>query len=305
VSVVPQPLYAGWAGLASYRVPYADKTFHLKVAMGDPVNEPKSYGDLCRSAVAEGARASWASKRGLGPAICQIDPARGAIISDFVAGSSPTLEQAGGPLLPILVDAAAKLHSQDPSTLPEPGGSNWLLLYQKVGDNLAAAEAPRSKALQQGLLQLEAGLERYIERAAFVPVPLHDDFHPANTIWNGSTLTVLDWANLHPGDGATDVGHLATMADVSMPALEKSVVVPYLDNLKQYGAESAASTTSTARIKAYTTLFRLRNQAFYDQWPGSRPKADYLRHQLTLDVQGISTDVLAELGLRPSAELKR
>lgn len=296
------PLYAGWAGLASYKVELADKTVHLKMAMGDPKTDARAYAATCADAAAEGARASWAAQRGLGAQVYQVNPKLGAIVSEFVPGSTPSLGESQA-LLPKLTSALAQLHSQDVASLPSQGGQNWLLVHQNVGACLESSQVTRPTALKHGLLQLEAGLNHYLERAPFVPKPIHDDFHPANTLWDGSKLTVLDWANLHAGDVATDLGHLATMIDIPMDTLQSKIVLPYANAMVNLGGTEAVEAGTLTRSKAYTTLFRLRTQTFFDQWPGTQPNAERLRRNLADDVLALKDDVWAQMGFRPATSV--
>lgn len=297
------PLYAGWAGLASYRVLFPEGSYHLKVAMGEPLEDAEGYSKTCRMAAEEAQRAAWAAARGIGPQLHHVDAAKGAMVTTFVPGASPSVDEAQS-LLPELAGALGKLHRQDVASLPTPGGKNWLLVHQNVASCLDAAAVSRPRSVQQGLLQLERGLLHAIERSTFTSVPVHDDYHPANTIWDGQTMTVLDWANLRPADPAVDLGHLATMVDLPAVDLSERLLLPYRGALGPQATHLAEDPTLLDRTQAYTALFRVRTQAFFDQWPGTQPKADRLRHQLCGDIGALSSGLLMELGLRPSAAIR-
>lgn len=297
----PEALRPGWAGLASYRVPFADGERHLKLAMAPKPDQADAYRKLCKEAVGEAGRAAWAGRLGLGPRVHHVVPHLGAFFSDFVPGRVPTPAEAEGPGLKKNLDLLARLHRQDATEVPEGGHVNWLLKHVGAGDCLTNATEKRPSALQHALLQVESGLTRYLERTSSVLVPIHDDYKPDNTLLQGEVLTLLDWNNLRVADPAIDLGHFATMVDVPASRLESDIVLPYLAEQRRAGAQHLfAPAALKDATRAYTALFRLRNVVFYDQWAGTRPKADYVRHQLVDDVASLRQDLFAELGLRPS-----
>ena len=138
-------------------------------------------------------RAAWAGAHHLGPIVHFRHPPLGAFSSDFVPGDVPSLIDVGGTKLPIFAEALARLHRQDPADVPGGGHVNWLIAHLDATKIFAATKAPaRPKTLVHAVWQVEAGLERFIGRRAYVPVPIQDDFKPDNTLLNGTKLTVLD-----------------------------------------------------------------------------------------------------------------
>ena len=288
--------------MASYRLPYADGDKHLKIAMVRPKKEAKNYEDVRRGAMGEAERARWAGDRGLGPKVHYTHAPLGAFVSDFVDGRIPSLQESRGPLLDTNLRALAQLHRQEVNHIPDGGQLNWLNEGPRVRSDLDAAHAPaRPAAFRHALLHIEAGLEHFRARAPYVPVPIHDDYKPDNTLLCGEKLFLLDWNNLRAADAAIDLGHFAVMVDLSAGQVATSYVDRYLAIQQQSGTPVADEAQIRTSSKAYTGLFRLRSVAFYDQWTGTRPRSEYLLNRLAADVDAMRHDIFRELDLRPAA----
>lgn len=283
----------GWSGMASYTVHVGAEKLHMKVMV------PKQI-DGARAAVAdaeprgaimrEAHRAAWAGRLGVAPRVLHMDPAAGAYACQFVEGHIPSVEASKGKyLLPYLKTLSALHHAPTDALPPLSCGRSWLFDIDSA-THLAAAESPRSATYQAKLLKLEQALATYIDGAPFRPTPVHGDLKLDNTLVTPMGVKLIDWGNLGLADPMGDLACFLIMADV--PTRRFATMLQLYDAQRPATAEAHETEDNRlARLQANATLLRLKNVTFYDQWDGTRAKAQYLYRVLQNDLPLLPAEV--------------
>jgi aminoglycoside phosphotransferase (APT) family kinase protein len=142
------------------------------------------------------------------PRVIACDPARGLLLMTYEAGDSLSSAIAQYPeVVPSVIGRAlAALHATD-IALDEAACPAVVLaeLGPKVAD-LCARFPGQATALRSMLAALVRGMPLLPAPGAF----LHGDFGPAQVIWQGGHIVVLDFDKCAHGDPAVDLGNLLT-----------------------------------------------------------------------------------------------
>jgi aminoglycoside phosphotransferase (APT) family kinase protein len=170
------------------------------------------------------------------PRVVACDPPRGLLLMTYEAGDSLSSAIAQYPeVVPSVIGRAlAALHATD-IALDEAAYPAGVLaeLRPKVAD-LRARFPGQATALRSMLAALERGMPLLLAPGAF----LHGDFGPAQVIWQGGHIVVLDFDKCAHGDPAVDLGNFLTqlrrltlrMAEklpVAFPSLRAAILDAY------------------------------------------------------------------------------
>lgn len=182
---------------------------------------------------------SLAARAGLAPPVVLADPARGFIVSRFVAGRVPTARDFGDPRLLRRVGAwVAALHA-----LPVPAGLPRVDLGERAAGYLARVVVQVGDRFARDLMSRLA-LKRAALPPPVRPAACHHDLHHRNFVDAGARLMAVDWEYGGSGDPAADlascIGYHA-LGDEAIEAL-----------LSGYGGRDAAL---RARIAALGWIF--------------------------------------------------
>jgi thiamine kinase-like enzyme len=189
---------AGFSGAGVYRVESAGQSFVLKVA-GETENETDWRHALHIQRLAADA--------GLSPRIVHVDETRHAVLTAFVVDRSfvafyrdPRTHEAA---LTQLGHTVRRIHA-----LPLPADARMRepieFLTQVRNGSLAGFALPGfvDDAIQRVLAQPPPASERAL-------VLSHNDLNPANLVYDGEAIWLLDWAAAGPMDAFWDLAVLA------------------------------------------------------------------------------------------------
>jgi aminoglycoside phosphotransferase (APT) family kinase protein len=142
------------------------------------------------------------------PRVVACDPPRGLLLMTYEAGGSLITAIAQYPeVVPSAIGRAlAALHATDIPLDEAPGPAALLADLQPKVTDLYATFPGEATALRSML----AALVREMPLSASPGAFLHGDFGPAQLIWQGGHIVVLDLDKCGHGDPAVDLGNLLT-----------------------------------------------------------------------------------------------
>lgn len=209
-----EPVRTGASAL-SYRIEVAGRPYLLRLesSQRDEVREPHRAYRCMRAAV----------EAGIAPALRHADPAAGVAIMDFVS-RHPLSNYPGGSLALAagLGTLAARLHA----TPLFPPVDNYLAVLERLLGRLIGSDL-----FAPGLLDRHReGFERIRQAYPWdesALVSSHNDPHPANILFDGARLWLVDWETAYRNDPLVDVAIL-TMHLAASPELEGRLLRSWL-----------------------------------------------------------------------------
>lgn len=205
-----EPLTAG-ASAASYRIEVGGRAYLLRLESfeRDEVRDPhRSY--RCMQAAVEA---------GVAPALRHADAAAGVAIMDFVPPRALS-DHPGGPqgLALALGELVARLQAAPVF----PPVASYFAVLERLLDRLVASGLFAPGLLEphvEGLARIRAAYPWDASRL----VSSHNDPHPANVLFDGERLWLIDWETAYRNDPLVDVAiltmHLAPSAELEAALL--------------------------------------------------------------------------------------
>jgi thiamine kinase-like enzyme len=168
----------------------------------------------------ERAAAEAAAAAGIGPDVVAF--ARGCLVTRWVEARPLTGPEVARPeLLAAVAGALRAIHAGPPMRSTFRG--------VHVGEAYRAATLERGGRVPAAYDEAHALIARIDAALAgpdHEPVPCHNDLLPANLLWDGRRLTVVDWDYAGMGDRTFDLGNLAVNCGFGA-AEEEALVAAY------------------------------------------------------------------------------
>jgi thiamine kinase-like enzyme len=195
---------------------------------------------------AERAANEAAAALGAAPRVAAYLETEGCVVTEFVPGRELTaadLEDAG--ILGAIARALRAIHDG-----PEiPGTFDALGVARGYAERVRAAggEVP------EGYAEAEEAVGRVASALAGAPEhearPCHNDLLPANFIWDGARVLIIDWEYAGMGDRWFDLANLAVNCELS-PAAEEDLLEAY------WGAPADRRRLASLRLMKPASDFR-------------------------------------------------
>jgi aminoglycoside phosphotransferase (APT) family kinase protein len=133
------------------------------------------------------------------PAPLALLPELGLVLQRYLAADELSRALPSSPPLALAARWLATLHQ-----VPAPPGLRTMTLPHELGK---VARWCGKLAPEGRLGRLQGRLIELAKAIAYTPALVHHDFNPANILWDGKHLWVLDFDELRIGDPALDIGH--------------------------------------------------------------------------------------------------
>ena len=172
-----------------------------------------------------------AAALGIGPEVVTFVEPEGWLVTRFVEGATPSLEQMREPATLERVAAALRAFHGGPAI---PG----------VFDSFRVVETYRQTALDGGE-SVPAAFDRAYEiaariqprRAADAPVPCHNDLLNANFLDDGERLCIVDWEYAGMGDRFFDLANFSINHELDA-AQDETLLAAYFGEVRDADAEA-------------------------------------------------------------------
>jgi aminoglycoside phosphotransferase (APT) family kinase protein len=198
----------GASGALTYKVTTPDGDHLLRLEA--------NHGDMRNATQYECMRI--AADAGIAPPVRYLDAAAGVVVMPFI--EQRPIEEFGNP--DAIAAATARLLAQLHATAPFPAHGDWLALTRR-----AAAFLGTSGRIAPGLLDAHiAALDEIVAAYPWDPsthVSAHNDPNPANVLYDGKRLWLIDWETASRNDPFVDLAIAANnqtlVAEVGEPLL--------------------------------------------------------------------------------------
>jgi len=180
---------------------------NLKVAVGDEVFVLRVAGKdtnllgIDRTVELEATKA--AAALGVGPEVVEFVEPEGWLVTRFVEGTTPLVEDMRDPAMLTRVAAALRAYHESP---PIPGSFDSFRVVE-IYRETALARGGSVPSAYEWAHELASRIERI--RAGTTPAPCHNDLLNANFLDDGDRLCIVDWEYAGMGDPFFDLANFS------------------------------------------------------------------------------------------------
>jgi len=180
---------------------------NLKVAVGDEVFVLRVAGKdtnllgIDRTVELEATKA--AAALGVGPEVVEFVEPEGWLVTRFVEGTTPLVEDMRDPAMLTRVAAALRAYHESP---PIPGSFDSFRVVE-IYRETALARGGSVPSAYEWAHELASRIERI--RAGTAPAPCHNDLLNANFLDDGDRLCIVDWEYAGMGDPFFDLANFS------------------------------------------------------------------------------------------------
>jgi len=180
---------------------------NLKVAVGDEVFVLRVAGKdtnllgIDRTVELEATKA--AAALGVGPEVVEFVEPEGWLVTRFVEGTTPLVEDMRDPAMLTRVAAALRAYHESP---PIPGSFDSFRVVE-IYRETALARGGSVPSAYEWAHELASRIERI--RAGTAPTPCHNDLLNANFLDDGDRLCIVDWEYAGMGDPFFDLANFS------------------------------------------------------------------------------------------------
>jgi len=180
---------------------------NLKVAVGDEVFVLRVAGKdtnllgIDRTVELEATKA--AAALGVGPEVVEFVEPEGWLVTRFVEGTTPLVEDMRDPAMLTRVAAALRAYHESP---PIPGSFDSFRVVE-IYRETALARGGSVPSAYEWAHELASRIER--NRAGTAPAPCHNDLLNANFLDDGDRLCIVDWEYAGMGDPFFDLANFS------------------------------------------------------------------------------------------------
>ncbi|CAN5814208.1 phosphotransferase family protein [soil metagenome] len=180
---------------------------NLKVAVGDEVFVLRVAGKdtnllgIDRTVELEATKA--AAALGVGPEVVEFVEPEGWLVTRFVEGTTPLVEDMRDPAMLTRVAAALRAYHESPSI---PGSFDSFRVVE-IYRETALARGGSVPSAYEWAHELASRIERI--RAGTAPAPCHNDLLNANFLDDGDRLCIVDWEYAGMGDPFFDLANFS------------------------------------------------------------------------------------------------
>lgn len=275
------PVPGGASGALAYRVDVADKPYLLRIeTRRDALRNPHQYA--CMQAAADA---------GVAPPVRHADDAAGVILIDFVA-RRPLTGHPGGPagLAAAVGDLARRL--QATPTFPFLAG-----YFDIIGQLLGLASGRFAPGLLAPHLEGFAAVREAYPWDAAALVSSHNDPNPANILYDGERLWLIDWETAYANDPLVDVAILANN-HAATPDLQAVLLEAWLG-----GAPDRLTTARLTLMRQVVCLYYAALIFTVATPPDAQPYTSLAAPDLAAFQAAVSQGRLSSMGDNPVATL--